>query len=118
MKSSTSSRPRCACCGHERVKYACPCCRGWVVTAPAPRRLIEKGVLSDNVLAWVSTAKDQDALPLYRQAGILKRFGGDLGRNTLATNVMRCGDAVQGLVNQLRHTLLDAEVVYGVVTVV
>ncbi|MBX9607157.1 MAG: IS66 family transposase [Gammaproteobacteria bacterium] len=98
---------------HERVKYACPCCHRGVVTAPGPRRLVPKGVLSEGSLAWVVTAKYQDALPLYRQAGILKRFGGELGRGRLAANVMRAGQAVQPLVNLLRERLLDAAVVHG-----
>lgn len=103
---------------HERVKYGCPCCRQGVVTAAGPRRLVPKGVLSEASLAWVVTAKYQDALPLYRQAGILKRFGGELSRGTLAANVMRAGMAVQPLINLLRERLLEAVVVHGDETVV
>jgi transposase len=98
---------------HERVKYACPCCSGTVRTAAAPAKLLPKGLLTENALAWVITAKYQDALPLYRQAALLGRFGGDIARNTLAHSVVQVGRAVQPLINLLRDHLLDAELVHG-----
>jgi len=98
---------------HERVKYACPCCDQALRTAPAPLRLIPKGLLTESALAWVSTAKYQDALPLYRQAALLGRFGGDISRNTLAGSLVRVGVAVQPIINLLRDHLLDAALIHG-----
>jgi len=98
---------------HERVKYACPCCDKGLRIAPAPLRLIPKGLLTESALAWVITAKYQDALPLYRQAALLGRFGGDLSRNTLAGSLVRVGAAVQPVINLLRDQLLDAEIIHG-----
>jgi transposase len=98
---------------HQRVKYACPCCDQGLKVTPAPARLIPKGLLSEAALAWVVSAKYQDALPLYRQAALLTRFGGDLSRNTLAAAVVRAGEAVQPVINLLRDHLLDAELVYA-----
>ena len=59
------------------------------------------------------TRKYQDALPLYRQAALVGRFGGDLSRNTLAASVVRVGEAVQPIINLLRDHLLDADLIYG-----
>ena len=59
------------------------------------------------------TSKYQDALPLYRQAALLGRFGGELSRNTLAGSLVRVGAAVQPIVNLLRDTLLDADLIHG-----
>ena len=84
---------------HERVKYACPCCAQGVRVAPGPLRLLPKSQLSEAALAWVITAKYQDALPLYRQAAILRRFGGDIARHTLAHSVIRAGQAVTPLMS-------------------
>jgi len=98
---------------HERVKYACPCCDRSLRIAPAPVRLIPKGLLTESALAWVIVAKYQDALPLYRQAAMLGRFGGEISRNTLAGTVVRVGAAVQPIVNLLRDTLLDAALIHG-----
>lgn len=99
---------------HERVKYACPCCDGTIRLAPRPAQVIPKGLLTEGALAWVVTSKYLDALPLYRQAVLLGRFGGtDIARNTLAASVVRVGQAVQPVVNLLRDALLDSPVVHG-----
>ncbi|HZP89241.1 MAG TPA: IS66 family transposase [Burkholderiales bacterium] len=98
---------------HERVKYACPCCERTLRTAPAPERLIPKGQLSEAALAWIITAKYQDGLPLYRQAALLNRFGGDLNRQSLAGNVIRAAQAVQPLINLLRDRLFEAPIIAG-----
>src|SRR5487761_2025279 len=98
---------------HERVKYACPCCDRGLRIASAPLRLIPKGLLTESALAWVATAKYQDALPLYRQAALLGRFGGDISRNTLAGSLVRVGAAVQPVINLLRDQLLDAALIQG-----
>ena len=65
---------------HHRIKYACPCCDNSIRVTPAPARIIPKGLLTEAALAWIVTAKYQDSLPLYRQAALLSRFGGDLSR--------------------------------------
>ncbi len=99
---------------HERVKYACPCCDGTIRLAPRPAQVIPKGLLTEGALAWVVTAKYLDALPLYRQAVLLGRFGGtDIARNTLAASVVRVGQAVQPVINLLRDALLDSPLIHG-----
>lgn len=103
---------------HHRVKYACPCCDESIRVTPALKRIIPKGLLTEAALAWVVTAKYQDGLPLYRQAALLSRFGGDLSRNTLAASMVRVGEAVQPIINLLRDHLLDAELILGDETVV
>jgi transposase len=103
---------------HHRVKYACPCCDESIRVTPAPARVIPKGLLTEAALAWVVTAKYQDSLPLYRQAALLSRFGGDLSRNTLAASVVRAGHAVQPIINLLRDHLLEADLILGDETVI
>ena len=102
---------------HQRVKYACPCCDQGIKVTPAPARIIAKGLLTEAALAWVVTSKYQDSLPLYRQAALLGRFGGDLSRNTLAASVVRVGQAVQPIINLLRDHLLESDLVFGDETV-
>jgi transposase len=98
---------------HQRVKYACPCCDESIKVTPAPARIIPKGLLTEAALAWVVTSKYMDALPLYRQAALLGRFGGDLSRNTLAASIIRVGEAVQPVINLLRDHLLDADLIHA-----
>jgi len=103
---------------HHRIKYACPCCDDSLRVTPAPARIIPKGLLTEAALAWVVTAKYQDSLPLYRQAALLGRFGGDLSRTTLAASMVRVGQAVQPILNLLRDHLLDADLILGDETVI
>lgn len=103
---------------HQRVKYACPCCDQGIKLTPVPARIIPKGLLTEAALAWVATSKYQDSLPLYRQAALIGRFGGDLSRNTLAGSMVKVGDAVQPIINLLRDHLLDSELVFGDETVI
>jgi transposase len=103
---------------HHRIKYACPCCDDSLRVTPAPARIIPKGLLTEAALAWVVTAKYQDSLPLYRQAALLGRFGGDLSRTTLAASMVRVGQAVQPVINLLRDHLLEADLILGDETVI
>jgi len=96
----------------ERVKYACPCCDQSIKVAKPNPALVPKSLFTPNLLAWCITAKYQDALPLYRQANILARCGGDIARNTLATAVVRAGLALQPIINLLQELLLAAAVLH------
>lgn len=99
---------------HERVKYACPCCDGGMRLAGRPAQIIPRGLFTESALAWISTSKYLDGLPLYRQAVLLGRFGGtDISRNTVAGSIVRAGLAAQPVVNLLRDLLLDAPLVFG-----
>ena len=99
---------------HERVKYACPCCDGGLRLAGKPAQIIPKGLFTESALAWMGTSKFEDGLPLYRQAGVLGRFGGtDLSHNTMAASIVRVGSASQPVINLMRDHLLDSPLVFG-----
>ena len=99
---------------HERVKYACPCCDGGLRLAAKPAQIIPKGLFTESALAWMGTSKFEDGLPLYRQAGVLGRFGGtDLSHNTMAASIVRVGAASQPVINLMRDHLLDSPLVFG-----
>jgi transposase len=78
----------------KREKRACKfCAEGGVVAAPLPARIIEKGLVSDQVVIDTVVAKYGDHLPLYRQSAILERETGiEIGRATLDGWVMRVGE--------------------------
>jgi transposase len=98
---------------HERVKYACRKCDHGLKVAVAPLRIIPRGLFTEAALAWIILSKFMDGLPLYRIAALLRRFGGDISRNTLAASVIRVGQAIQPVINLMRDVLLDSEVVHG-----
>ena len=91
---------------HQRRKYACPCCRLYLKTAPMPAQPIAKSQASPGLLAHIATGKYVDALPLYRQAQQLERLGLRCSRTTLARWMVRCGELVQPLWNLLEEQLL------------
>jgi transposase len=68
----------------QRPKYACRSCEDGVMQAPAPARLIERGLPTEATVAQVLVSKYADHLPLYRQAQIYARQGIVLDRSTLA----------------------------------
>jgi transposase len=73
----------------RRPKYGCRTCEGAIVQAPAPARLIEGGMPTVALVAYILVSKFADHLPLYRQAQIFARQGIDLDRATLAAWVGR-----------------------------
>ncbi len=91
---------------HIRKQYACPCCEGYLKTAAKPKQPIEKSQASAGLLAYIATSKYADSLPLYRQSGILKRFGIEIDRTTLCNWMIRCGALVQPLINRIEEQLL------------
>lgn len=93
---------------HARQKYACKACESTVRTAALPAQPIPKSNASAGLLAYIATAKYQDALPLYRQESIFKRMDVDIPRNTLANWMMRSGDLIAPLI-----TALDEEIRRG-----
>src|SRR5271156_6085092 len=67
-----------------RPKYACRACEGRVVQAKARPRLIESGMASTALVAWIAAAKFAWGSTLYRQAQILAGHGLNIDRQTLA----------------------------------
>lgn len=97
---------------HVRRKYACPICEGNVKIVPAPAKLLPKSNASATLLAYVATAKYQDALPLYRQSQIFTRHGAHLPRNTLARWMVQTGERLLPLIETLRKQLLNAPLIH------
>ncbi|WP_455285995.1 IS66 family transposase [Cupriavidus necator] len=97
---------------HQRVKRACPCCDLGIKVTPAPPRIIPRGLFTESALAWIATGKYQFGMPLYRQAGLLRRFGGDISSNTIAASMVRVGLAAQPVINLMRDEVLDAELIH------
>jgi len=92
----------------KREKRACKQCeeRG-VVAAPLPERIIEKSLVSDQVVIDTIVAKYCDSLPLYRQSVMLQRdLGIEISRGTMVGWVMRVGELLTPIVGVMRRELL------------
>lgn len=91
----------------KREKRGCRSCQRGVVTAPAPARIIDKGLVSDRVVVDTVIGKYCDHLPLYRQSVILQREAGlEISRATLDGWVMSVGQLLIPLVDVMRAELL------------
>ena len=91
----------------KREKRACSCGRGGVVTAPAPERIIEKGLVSDRVVINTLVNKYCEHLPLYRQSMSLQRETGlELSRATMDGWVMQVGQTLIPVVGAMKNELL------------
>ena len=66
----------------RRPKCACRAC-GTLQQAPAPERLLARGLATPGLVAHVLVSRYCDHLPLYRQSKILTRHGAELSRSTL-----------------------------------
>jgi len=73
--------------------------------------LIPKSNAGAGLLAYVVTAKYQDALPLYRQEKIFNRHGIELTRQTLANWVIKSSQALEPLLEQMERALRCAPVI-------
>jgi transposase len=93
----------------KREKRACKGCEEQgVECAPAPVRIIEKGLASDRVVIDTVVSKYADYVPLYRQSAILKREAGlELSRATLDSWVMRVGELLRPISVAMGQELLS-----------
>ena len=98
---------------HIRPKYACPCCRNGVRTAPVPLSIFPKSLATPSLLAHIVTAKFVDGTPLYRQEPQFERMGITLGRATMAGWMLLLGGKyLVPLINLLREWMLKDPVIH------
>lgn len=63
-----------------------------IKSAELPKHPIGKAMASIGLLAYLIVAKYMDGLPLYRLEGILKRYGGDVTRTSMASWIIRLAE--------------------------
>ena len=77
-----------------------------IKAAEQPKHPLNKCIASISLLAYVIVSKYCDGLPLYGIEGILKRYGGDITRASLANWVIRLSVELQALINLMREVQL------------
>ena len=78
-----------------------------MVAAPLPLHPLKKCIASVSLLAYIVVSKYCDGLSLYGLEKILKRYGGDLTRTTLANWVIRLSQELQPVLNLARDHQLS-----------
>ncbi|MDR8402339.1 IS66 family transposase [Paraburkholderia sp. USG1] len=97
---------------HIRGKWVCRQCET-LTQAPVPAHVIDKGIPTAALLAWVLVSKFSDHLPLYRLERICARAGLAIPQSTLGDWVGVCGVRLQPLVDALREHLLRELVLHA-----
>lgn len=81
-----------------------------IIAAPMPAQPLPKSIASPGTCAFVTTAKYADGLPLYRLERILKRYGLEVSRGTLAQWMIRLGDLIVPLINLMEEVQLGYDI--------
>lgn len=97
---------------HIRPQYACRSCE-CVTAAPVEPAIIDGGLATPGLLAWVLTQKYLDHLPLYRIEQISSRYGVPLARSTLASWVGQLGVQLQPLADRLGELLKQRSMLHA-----
>ncbi len=96
---------------HVRPKYACKKCEGLgsehpVKSAPMPPQLIERGIATPGLLAFILVSKFCDAVPFYRQERQFERIGIELPRGDFCNWAVqvgrRCDPLMQIFLDEIR----------------
>jgi transposase len=74
-----------------------------IKAAELPKHPLGKCIATSNLLAHIIVSKYADGLPLYRLENILKRYGGEITRTSMANWVIRLRKQLQPLINLLRE---------------
>lgn len=95
-------RPKYAFRGHDSV-----------VQALAPAHIIESGLPTEQLLAYIAVSKYADGLPLYRQEAIYLRDGVEIGRNQMAQWMGQLGFELQICADYILERVKEGERVFA-----
>jgi transposase len=87
---------------------ACPKCDTYIVTAPAPDEVVDRGILGNELLVQAMVDHYQDAVPWERMARNARHEGVPLAANTLASSVGKLVDLVDPIVRHIRDACLSS----------
>ena len=91
-----------------RKKYVCKTCQGEVKTAARPSKILPKSNAAEGLLAHIAVSKYADGLPLYRQSKMFERCEIDLSRSTMASWMVKLGQAVEPILNLMREDITSS----------
>ncbi len=102
---------------HIRPKYACRGCEGTeddgptVKVAPMPPQLIEQGIVTSGLLAYILVSKFCDGLPFYRQSRMFDRLGVDIARATMSNWALLAARACEPLLDRFHAALRAGDII-------
>lgn len=96
----------------RRPKYAFRG-RDGVIQALAPAHIIESGLPTERLLAYIAVSKYGDGLPLYRQEAIYLRDGVEVSRNLMAQWMGHLGFELQICADYILERIKEGERVFA-----
>jgi transposase len=87
---------------------SCPRCHRYIVTAPTPDEVVDRGVLGDELLVQALVDHYQDAVPWERMERNARAEGVPLAANTLASSVGKVIDLFDPVVRHIREACLSS----------
>jgi len=91
---------------HVYPKYACPCCKNGVTSAPPAPSPIARGMAGPGLLSYIFVNKFGIHLPTYRQQDMLTHHGFFVARSTLCDWLAQCAQGLSPLVDLMRERAL------------
>ncbi|CAO5677143.1 MAG: hypothetical protein HEEMFOPI_01274 [Holosporales bacterium] len=79
--------------------------------APVQNQAIAKCLAAPGLLAYTAILKYDDHLPLFRQSEVWDRLGIDISRSTLSSWILKIGNAVTPLIQEMRKHIVASNYV-------
>jgi len=103
---------------HVRPKYSCRHCEQHgtevkIKIAPVPVSPIPKSIATASLLSQIIINKYQYALPLYRQESLFKQYKIELGRQTMASWMLKLTPLLNRVYQRYRQILLQQSVIHA-----
>ena len=103
---------------HVSFVYACRNCEktgteATIVTAPSPKGLIPKSLVSSSFMAYIMNQKFVNAMPLYRQEQEFKRMDVLLTMQTLSNWVISGANLLKPIVDRLHVLLVSKDILHA-----
>ncbi|HEY9683393.1 MAG TPA: IS66 family transposase [Oculatellaceae cyanobacterium] len=96
---------------HVTHKFACRVCQEGVVEGKRPEQIHSGGKPTEGLIAQISTAKNADHLPLYRQEQMYQREGVEVSRSSMGRWLDMSAQAAKPVVERMHELLLQGEVI-------
>lgn len=84
-----------------------------IITAPSPKALIPRSIVSPSVMAFIMNQKFVNSLPLYRQEQEFKRMNVLLSRQNLSNWMIAGAKILKPLVEEMKNNLLSKKVLHA-----
>lgn len=93
----------------RREMRACQQCHDYVVTAPRPDAIVERGVLGDDLVVHATVDHYEDGIPWERMQRRAREQGVPLSANTLAAASGRAIDLLDPILRHILHKALSSK---------